>query len=312
MLPAPPQGGVETGKGNGMEQVRVGFLGCGEVARHFARGLAQNGLRGIVAYRRSAAKAAHDDPLRRRAAESGIELVATPRALCERADVIIAATPGRVALQALRSVLRHLRPDHLYVDATTGAVATMERGAALLEGKAGYVDAAIMGPVPLGGIATRIVASGVHAGRFSELMTPYGMNIRVVPGKAGAATAMKLIRSVTMKGLAAVLIEALEAAERHGILEAVAEDIACSMDEQPFAATIKRYVCGTAVHAERRVHEMTEVLDLLRSVGSSSHATRATRAKLVEVAGLGLRERFGGREPDHIRPVIEAIVAAGS
>ncbi|MGE5526810.1 MAG: DUF1932 domain-containing protein [Rhodospirillaceae bacterium] len=295
-----------------MQQVKLGFLGFGEVAYHFARGLTEKGLSGIVAYSRSGARAAHDDPLRARAAEAGVELVARPRDLAERADVIIGVTPGRVALSALRTVRPYLRGDHMYVDGSTAAVETMEKGERLLDGKAAFVDAAIMGSVPLGGIATPIVASGGHAQRFRELFAPYGMNIEVVSEKAGAATAMKLIRSVSMKGLAAVLIEALEAAHRHGILEPVAKSIAASMDERPFEQTIKRYVCGTAVHAERRVHEMSEALDLLRSIGSSSRMTRGTRAKLLDVAGLGLRERFGGREPDSIHPVIEAVVAASS
>ena len=295
-----------------MEQVRVGFLGFGEVAYHFARGLTHNGMRGIVAYSRSGARAAAGDPLRGRALEAGVTLVESPRELCERTDVIIAVTPGRATLQALRSVRPYLRPDHLYADASTAAVTTMEKGERLLDGRAQYVDAAIMGSVPLGGLRTEIVVSGAHAERFRELTAPYGMNVKVVSGKAGAATAMKLIRSVSMKGLAAVLIEALEAAARHGILDAVAESIATSMDERPFAATIKRYVCGTAVHAERRVHEMTEVLELLRAMGSSSRATRATRAKLMDIADLNLRDRFGGREPETIHPVIEAIVAANT
>jgi len=295
-----------------MQQVKVGFLGFGEAAYHFARGLTQNGLSNIVAYSRSGAKAASGDPLRERAAEAGVDLVTTPRELCQRSELIFGVTPGRTALQALRSVRPHLRADHLYVDASTAAVQVMERGAALLEGKAAYVDAAIMDAVGLGGIGTCIVASGPQARRFAALLRPYGANITVVPGKAGAATAMKLIRSVTMKGLAVVLIEALEAAHRHGILDAVAENMAASMDERPFAQIIKRFVCGTAVHADRRVHEMTEALALLQSLGSSSRMTRATRSKLVEVRERGLRERFGGQEPDSIHPVIEAIVAANS
>jgi len=295
-----------------MQQVKLGFLGFGEVAHHFARDLTQRGLSGIVAYSRSGAKAACDDPLRQRAAAVGVELVATPRELCERTNLIFGVTPGRVALQALRTIRPHLRPDHLYVDASTAAVDVIERGAQLLEGNAAYVDAAIMGAVTLSGIETSMVASGPQAERFAALLAPYGTNITVLGGKAGAATAMKLIRSVSMKGLAVVLIEALEAAHRYGILDAVAQSIAGSMDERPFAQTMKRYVCGTAVHSDRRVHEMSEALALLQSMGSSSRMTRATRGKMLDVTELGLRERFGGREPETIHPVIEALVAANS
>ena len=80
--------------GSGMEQqVRVGFLGYGEVAQHFARGLAQAGLKEIAAYSRSGAKAAPDDPLRVSAAAAGVTLVATPRELCERNGATLRYSP---------------------------------------------------------------------------------------------------------------------------------------------------------------------------------------------------------------------------
>jgi 3-hydroxyisobutyrate dehydrogenase-like beta-hydroxyacid dehydrogenase len=292
------------------DTLRLGFMGFGEAGYHFARGLRDAGLPGIVAYSRSGAKAAADDPLRRRAAEAGVELLAGPKALCERADLIIAVTQGSAALPALRSVRRYLQPGHIYVDASTAAVKAMEQAGRLLQGRAEFVDAAIMGTVPLNGIKVITVASGAGAERFQTLLAPYGMNIHVVSDKPGAASAMKLIRSVFMKGVAGLLLESLEAAQRYGLMEAVAADIAGSIDERPFEQIIKRFVCGTAVHAERRVHEMSESLALLRSLGASTRMTRATRAMIVEIAGMGLRERFGGREPDTVKPVIEAVVNA--
>ena len=294
-----------------MEQpvVRLGFLGFGEAAYIIAKGISSNGLTGTTAYSPSGAKAAEGDPLRSRATEAGVELVGTPKALCERADVILTLTPGALALPALRSVKRYLTERHIYVDATTNSAKAMERAAKLLGTKAAFVDGAIMGALSLTGIKELIVLSGSHAGEVRALLAPYGMNMQVVGEKPGAASAMKLIRSVCMKGIAAMLIESLEAAQRYGLLEAAATDIARSMDDVPFAQTMKRFVCGSAVHAERRVHEMTEALDLLKSLGSSTSMTRATRAKLKALAGMGLREEFGGREPPVIAPVLEAIVA---
>ena len=295
---------MESGKLN------VGFLGFGEAGYHFAKDLTHAGLPGIVAYSPSGAKAGPGDPLRTRAAEASVELVRSPRELCKRAQLIIALVPGRAALKTLRSVRAHLNAEHIYVDASTAAVKAMEQAGQMLEGKSGFVDAAIMGTVPTGGIKVLTVASGPHAETFRALMAPYGMNIQVIGEKPGTATAMKLIRSVCMKGLAAMLLESLEAARRSGILEAVAVDIAGSIDERPFEQIIKRFVCGTAVHAQRRVHEMTDSLELLRSLGASTRMTRATRAMLLDVVNLGLPARFDGREPDSIVPVLDAIVGA--
>ncbi|HXF66613.1 MAG TPA: DUF1932 domain-containing protein [Burkholderiales bacterium] len=295
-----------------MEQapLRLGLLGFGEAGYHFAKGLARAGLRGIVAYSRAGARAGPGDPVRARALEAGVELVATPRELCRRADLILSLVPGKNALAALRSVRRHLAPGHLYVDATAASVEAMERAAALLEGSASFVDAAIMGPVPIEGTGVLVLASGPHAARLQALLAPYGMNIQVIGERPGAASAMKLVRSIFMKGLAALLIETLEAAERGGIRDAVARDLARWMDAQPFERVMRRFVCGTAVHAARRVHEMQDALALLRALGSSTRMTRATRAVIRSIARRGLGERFGGREPENIAPVIEALAGA--
>lgn len=289
---------------------RLGLLGFGEAGYHFAKGLARSGLSGILAYSRTAARAGPADPLRARAAEAQVQLVSSPRELCRSADLILSLVPGKNALAALRSVRRYLTPRHLYVDATAASVAAMERAAAMLEGKASFVDAAIMGPVPLEGPGVLTLASGPHAARFQALLAPYGMNIQVVGERPGAASAMKLVRSVFMKGLAALLIETLEAAERGGIRDAVERDLARWMNAQPFERVMRRFVCGTAVHAARRMHEVQDALELLRTLGSSSRMTRATRIVIRDIAHRGLDERLGGREPQEIAPVIEALVRA--
>jgi 3-hydroxyisobutyrate dehydrogenase-like beta-hydroxyacid dehydrogenase len=289
--------------------LRLGFMGFGEAGYHFAKGLSGNGLAGMVAYSRSGAKAAPDDPLRARAAEAGVELVKSPRELCRRADVILAVTPGRNALAALRSVRRHLRPEHVYADLSAASVKAMEKAPALLDESAAFVDAAIMGPVPIEGLKVLLLASGPRAARFQELLAPHGMNIRMVEGGAGAASAMKLLRAVFMKGITGLLLETLEAAQRRGMREAVEAELVRWMDGMPFAQVIKRFVGSTAVHAGRRAHEMADTIELLRSLGSSTRMTKATRAWFMEMDRLGLAERLGGRVPDTVGPVIEALVA---
>ena len=289
------------------QPLRLGFIGFGEAARRFARDLAAAGVSEIVAFSPSAASAAADDPLRTQATEAGVELVGSARAVCERSTLIVALTPGAQALPALRRVRRYLREGQIYADASTSSVKDMERAAALVHG-AGFVDAAVMDPVPMNGIKVLTVASGSHAQAFHDLLAPYGMNIQVVSDRAGAASAMKLMRSVVMKGAAALLLESLEAAQRYGITDALVADIARFIDGQPFEQIIRRWVCGTAIHATRRVHETTEAIALLRSLDSTTRMTRATRAVLEEIVAMGLRERFGAREPETIEPVLDALI----
>lgn len=292
------------------QPLRLGFLGFGEAGERFARDLGQAGVAGIVAYSRAGARAAPGDPIAERARAAGVELVKSPRLLCSRADVIIALTSGRAALPTLRSVRAYLKPRHIYVDANAASVKSMEQAAALLEGRCRFVDASLMGAVPLLGIKVPIFISGEHAGEFAALLAPYGMNLQVVSARPGAASALKLIRSIAFKGFAGVLIESLEAAHRYGMLDLVARDIAGSFDGQSFMHNMKRYVCGTAAHAERRVHEMDNAMELLKSLGVSTRMSRATKGMLQDVVALGLPRHFNHTEPDSLELVMNAIVEA--
>jgi 3-hydroxyisobutyrate dehydrogenase-like beta-hydroxyacid dehydrogenase len=289
--------------------IRLGLLGYGEAANRLARDFKQAGFTSILAYSRSGAKAQPGDPLHQRAQAAGVTLVKTVGTLAKKTDIIIAMTPGKSALPALKKIRKYLRPDHLYVDASSNSAHNMEQAAVLVGNAAKFVDASIMGPVDLMGIKVPFVASGPHAAEFRDLMVPHGMVINVVGANPGDASAMKLIRSVLMKGLAALLLETMEAARRRNILDEVIEDSSVTFNDIPFQKIIKRYVGGTAVHCERRIHEMKECLELLHEMGSSDRTTRNTIAMLRDMVKMGMPAKFQ-TEPDTIHPVIDALIAA--
>lgn len=288
---------------------RLGLLGFGEAAGRLAKDFSQAGFSSILGYSRSGAKAQPGDPIHQRAQAAGVTLVKTVGTLAKKSDIIIAMTPGKSALPALKKIRKYLRPDHLYVDASSNSAHNMEQAAALVGAAAKFVDASIMGPVDIMGIKAPFVASGPHAAVFRDLMAPHGMVINVVGANPGDASAMKLIRSVLMKGLAGLLLETMEAARRRNILDEVIEDCSVTFNDIPFQKIIRRYIGGTAVHCERRIHEMKECLELLHEMGSSDRNTRNTIAMLRDMVKMGMPEKFPV-EPDTIHPVIDALIAA--
>ena len=290
---------------------RLGLLGFGEAAARFAKDFAQAGFSNIIGYSRSGVKAGPGDLAYERAQGSGVTLVKTVATLAKKSDIIIVLTPGKASLAALKKINKHLRPDHLYVDASSNSATAMEKAAALVGDRAKFVDASIMGPVDLMGLKVPFVASGAHAAEFRDRMTPHGMVISVVGRNPGDASAMKLIRSVLMKGLAAVLLDTMEAARRRNILDEVIEDCSVTFNDIPFQKIIKRYIGGTAVHCERRIHEMKECLELLHSMDSTDRTTRTTIAMLRDMVKMEMPEKFPV-EPESIHPVIDAIIAARS
>ncbi|HEX6418488.1 MAG TPA: DUF1932 domain-containing protein, partial [Acidimicrobiales bacterium] len=146
-----------------------------------------------------------------------------------------------------------------------------------------FVDVALMSTVPGTGLRTPALASGPGARAFVAALAPLGMPVTHVGDEAGQAATRKLLRSVVMKGLAGVVIEAMRAAQAAGLVEETWANVAgqlAAADE----ALVRRLVTGTARHARRRVHEMEAAAQLLADLGVEPTMTRATAAQLRAAA----------------------------
>ena len=78
-----------------------------------------------------------------------------------------------------------------------------------------------------------MLASGAGAQAFADIFVPLGMPVTVVSEQAGDAATLKLVRSVFMKGLAAAVVESMQAAEAAGHAEWLEQEIE-TMIGRPF------------------------------------------------------------------------------
>ena len=135
----------------------------------------------------------------------------------------------------------------------------------------------MMAPVPGNGLRVPMLASGDAAGPVAATLRGYGADIEVLDGPAGLAATRKLLRSVFYKGMAASIVEALEAARAAGLEDwlrpHIAEDLA-----KADASTVERIVTGTRQHAVRRGHEMAAAAEMLTDLGvQPDHGRRQPR-----------------------------------
>jgi 3-hydroxyisobutyrate dehydrogenase-like beta-hydroxyacid dehydrogenase len=204
------------------------------------------------------------------------------------ADVVIAVTTGADSVAACAESQPHLKPGAIYADLSTGAPGDKRAIAELVESVgATAVDGAIMAPIPLRGLTTHVLASGRDARRFATFATEHGMNVTVIEGAPGDAAARKLLRSVLVKGLSALVIESQRAAEAAGLgawfwdhlLETVKD-----ADEQ----FVRRLLQGAGQHGRRRVHEMHAATRMLEDLGVDHTMTEATAAALERVQQDGV------------------------
>ena len=271
-----------------------------------ALGLLEEGLSGIRAYDVMLDDRNLGAQIHARAQEAQVELVPELSQLATWADVLFSAVPSSVDMDVCRSVCPCLRGGQLYVDvgASTPAVkrAIWER---VKETGVLFVDAAMMGSLPLNRHRVPITASGNGAELFRRLMTPWGMRITTVGETAGDASAIKLIRSIFMKGISALMIETIQAADRYGVTGEVVDSIADSLDGTPFVQHLDRLVAGSAVHCRRRAAELGGSLDLLVEAGLPSDMTAAAKRSLERLEPY----QFAGRSAIKKISTAEEVVA---
>src|SRR5262249_61621993 len=90
--------------------------------------------------------------------------------------------------------------------------------------------------------------------------------IVVQDGPAGRAATRKLLRSVFYKGMAASILEALEAARAVGYEDWLRENIAEELAKAD-SSTVDRILTGTRRHAVRRGAEMEAAAAMLTKFG---------------------------------------------
>jgi 3-hydroxyisobutyrate dehydrogenase-like beta-hydroxyacid dehydrogenase len=221
----------------------------------------------------------------------GVERHAGPAEAAAGADVVLAVTAAAHAVAALDAVAGALRPGTIYADLSTSAPALKrELAAKATEAGAGFVDVALMAPVPGRGLHVPALASGPAAGAFAAALGTLGMPVEVVGDEAGQAAARKLLRSVVMKGLAQLLIESLDGAEAAGFVAETWDDLVVqltSIDE----ALVRRLGTGSRQHALRRLHEMEAAVLLLDDLGVDATMTRATVSRLRQSTAADDQDR---------------------
>ena len=189
---------------------------------------------------------------------------------------------------ALSQALDEIPASAIYADLSTSSAVVKRRLAELAAARdLAFADVALMSIVPGNGLRTPALASGSGAAAFEAVLAPLGMPVEAVGDQAGDAATRKLLRSVVIKGLAGLLIEAMHAADAAGFAAETWQNL---VDQFTVAdgKFLRRMVEGTAPHAVRRLHEMEAAAELLTDLGVDPVMTRSTVESLRRVPTDGL------------------------
>jgi 3-hydroxyisobutyrate dehydrogenase-like beta-hydroxyacid dehydrogenase len=291
------------------QQAPIGFLGFGEAGFHLARGLRGAGAPPLVAFDIKAPHGTEDDRIRTRAAETGTRLVDTPRALAQHARVILSVVTAASAHDAAKNLASDLTADHLYVDLNSVSPATKQQIAAAIGVGAGrFVEGAIMAPVSSGDHRVPILLNGAWASELRSVLSPYRMRLDVMDGPTGAAAAVKMCRSIVIKGLEALLLECSLAAGEYGAADRVYDSLAETYPGMDWRK-LSNYMIGRVLeHGARRAREMEDVAQTLRAAGIEPLMAEATARVQDWETTLRSAGRLSGPRPETVERLLTLLV----
>src|SRR5262245_15870960 len=183
---------------------RIGIIGLGEAGSAIAAGLLEEHGIHVVGY-----DAQGDDPVvASRASRAGVTMVDSIVALVAASDVIISLTSAKVATAVAESAAAHLGPAHVFSDWNSSSPELKRRVAEIISGSgAAFADGAVMAAVPPHRHRVPVLLSGDGAARFADALQDTSMRLDVIGDEPGQASAVKMFRSLLVKGLEALLLE---------------------------------------------------------------------------------------------------------
>lgn len=264
-------------------------LGLGEAGTAIATGLAQRWRRDDPSRRIVSVDTALGDDVRgaalkARAQSTGVDLRGD---YCERlreVGAVFCVVTGTEARNAALTARDVLEPGTLFFDVNTlTGPQTVSIAEEMFAAGIDYVDFAAMGSFAASGYQVPFVISGPAAQRAAALLGPLGFNVEIMSERAGDASAVKIIRSVMVKGIEALGVECMVAAHRAGLVEEVL-DCFSDIDARTFAGMVRSLTTTHVVHAKRRMEEMDKACENLIELGIHplmSERTRESHARTV-------------------------------
>ena len=203
------------------------------------------------------------------------------------AQLVISAVTAANTLDAAQAACAGLEPGAFFLDVNSASPGVKRQAAEAIAGAGGrYVEAAVMTSIPPKRIASPMLLGGPHAQAFLELAAPLGFSAQVYSSDYGRASAVKMCRSVMVKGLEALFTESLLAARRLG----VEDDVLASLHDT--VATDWERLAGymltrTLKHGRRRAEEMREAARTVAEAGVAPLMASATAERQDLAADLG-------------------------
>ena len=228
---------------------------------------------------------ARDEVMRRQ----GVRGCASAAEALAGASLVLSLVTADQALAVAQGCAPLLAPGALFCDMNSVAPETKRAGArAVAQGAGRYVDVAVLAPVDPARLAVPLLASGPDADAAVAALGQAGLTaVRAAGDAIGRASAIKLVRSVMVKGLEALTAEMLLAAQAEGVVEEVLASLDASDKTMPWRERADYNLDRMLVHGRRRAAEMDEAARMLAALGVAPRLTGGTTRWQQALGELG-------------------------
>ena len=287
----------------------LAFIGFGELAQGLAKGLKGEGLAKIITFDKvMAGDSEAGQKLSAVAAEMGVTVVGSLEELINSADVVFSSVTPAAAVAVGKASAALLKPGQVYADLNSCTPGLKRQSAAeVAKSGADYLDVGVVGGISLQGHRIPCLICGEQGAKLKELMDPYGMNLTLVAGEIGTAAQIKMLRSVVLKGIEALMLEMFMAAQPFGLEDTMMDSIATTFNRGDFEKYSDMLMSTHGLHAVRRCDETEMILDTIKEAGVKPFVTEGIFNFFKHSAGLDMPAYFKGVKPSDFKAVAKAI-----
>jgi 3-hydroxyisobutyrate dehydrogenase-like beta-hydroxyacid dehydrogenase len=274
----------------------IGLIGYGEVGKIFSAGLKDKpGVAAMSVWDVKLANPATQAAELAHAKTAGVAAQPSARALCEASDLVISAVTASSTLAVAQEAAQYLRPGAIFLDLNSASPGTKKQCAALNDVAGGhYVEAGVMTSVPPHGIKAPMLLGGARAAELAPLLNRWGMNAKAVSEQLGVASAIKMCRSIMIKGLEALVIESYTTARACGVEDQMLPTLQETFPGIDWSAQGAYFFSRVVQHGQRRAEEMRESANTVREAGFEPFMAAAIAGKQQWVADQAMAGVFAG------------------
>jgi 3-hydroxyisobutyrate dehydrogenase-like beta-hydroxyacid dehydrogenase len=277
------------------KQWNVGLIGYGEVGRILAEDLRQQEVK-VAAYDIKLRSDQSGGALRDHAGQHGVTLTTSHADLAAQSDFIVSAVTASQAVPVAKACAAAVKQGAWYLDFNSASPGAKQRAAALIDAAGGrYVEGAVMTSVPPYRIKVPLLLGGGDAAALAPQLVELGFVAKVASDKLGVASAVKMCRSVMIKGLEAMVIESFTTARAYGVEDAVLASLKETFPGIDWEKQGAYFFQRVIEHGRRRSEEVREVAETVREAGLTPWSAQGTAERQGWVANLADEGLFGER-----------------